>query len=128
LSIVAAGINLRTRITHTATGDQGIFVRRGVFERIGGFREWPLFEDVDLVGRMKREGAFAMIRSPVTISPRRHLQRGVFRSVLLVYALRLGFWVGLSPLTLARWYQDPGAELKAPGVLGGATENNFISM
>jgi rSAM/selenodomain-associated transferase 2 len=126
LSIVAASINLRTRITHTGTGDQAIFVRRRVFEKIGGFREWPLFEDVDLVSRIKREGAFAMIPSPVTISPRRHLQRGVFRTVLIIYALRLGFWAGLSPFTLARWFRDPHPRPDAELLqLGGAAWNSL---
>ncbi len=127
LGIVAAGINLRTVLTHSATGDQAIFVRRSVYEGIGGFREWPLFEDVDFVSRMKRVGRFAVIRSRVTVSARRHLHYGVFRTVMLVYFLRLVFWAGASPFKLARWYQDPNAHLKPPGLLGAATERPVIS-
>ncbi len=127
LALVAAGINLRTVLAHSATGDQAIFARRSVFEEVGGFREWPLFEDVDFVGRIKRVGNFVVIRSPVTVSARRHLREGVVRTAVRVYLLRLGYWAGVSPFTLARWYQDLNAHLKPPGVLGAATERNVIS-
>jgi rSAM/selenodomain-associated transferase 2 len=119
LGIVAAGINLRTVLTRSATGDQAIFVPRSVFEKIGGFRDWPLFEDVDFVRRMKQVGKFAVIRSPVIVSARRHVHYGVFRTVTLVYLLRLGFWAGISPFTLARWYQRPGAYPEARRTLAG---------
>lgn len=127
LGIIAAGINLRTILTHSATGDQAIFARRSVFDEIGGFREWPLFEDVDFVSRMKRVGRFAVIRSRVTVSARRHLTHGILRTVLLVYLLRIGFWAGISPFTLARWYQRPNAYLKPQAGLATAPENNVIS-
>jgi rSAM/selenodomain-associated transferase 2 len=110
LGIVAAGINLRTGFTGSSTGDQAIFVRRDVFEQVGGLSEWPLFEDVEFVTRMKRAGRFAVIRAPVTVSARRHVRCGVFRTVLLCHLLRLGFWFGVSPFTLARWYLDRRSE------------------
>lgn len=121
LALVAAGINMRTRIARRATGDQAIFVRRRIFEAIGGFHEWPLCEDVDFVGRLKRAGKFVVVRSPVTISARRHLRYGVFRHVMLVYMLRIGFWAGISPFTLARLYGDgrSGENLPAPMASGG---------
>ena len=73
LRMVAWGINLRTRWFRSVTGDQAIFVRRSVFEALGGFREWPLFEDIDFAGRVKRAGRFVILSSPVTISARRYL-------------------------------------------------------
>lgn len=106
LSIVAAGINFRTRLTRAATGDQGIFVRRRVFERIGGCPDWPLFEDVELVRRIKKAGRFTVLCSCLLVSPRRHLVRGVFRTVLLIYGLRVAFWLGVSPFTLKKWFDD----------------------
>jgi uncharacterized protein len=106
LKLVAAGINFRCRVTKAATGDQGIFVRRRIFELVGGCPYWPLFEDVDLVRRIKKVGRFAVLRSQLLVSPRRHLARGVFRTVLLVYALRLAFWLGVSPFTLKKWFDD----------------------
>ncbi len=127
LALVAAGINLRTVLTHSATGDQAIFARRSLFEGIGGFREWPLFEDVDFVSRMKRVGRSVVIRSRVTVSARRHIHYGVFRTVILVYLLRLGFWAGISPFTLARWYHNSNAHLKHRSLPAAVTEPNTIS-
>lgn len=106
LRLVAAGINLRTRLTRTATGEQAIFARRQAFEEAGGFPDWPLFEDVALVRRIKEQGRFAVVQSPVTVSPRRHLRYGVFKTVLLAYGLRLAFWAGASPFALKRWFED----------------------
>ncbi len=106
LRLVAAGINLRTRLTRTATGDQAIFIRREVFAKFGGCPDWPLFEDVDLVRRMKTQGEFVVMGSPVTLSTRRYLKYGVLKTCLLVYVLRLGFWAGVSPFTLNRWFED----------------------
>jgi rSAM/selenodomain-associated transferase 2/rSAM/selenodomain-associated transferase 1 len=106
LKIVAAGINYRCRLIKAATGDQGIFVRRRVFDQVGGCPDWPLFEDVDLVRRIKKVGKFAVLHSPLLVSPRRHLARGVFRTVVLIYALRVAFWLGVSPFTLKKWFDD----------------------
>jgi uncharacterized protein len=106
LKMVAAGINYRCRLVKAATGDQGIFVRRRVFDQVGGCPDWPLFEDVDLVRRIKKVGKFVVLRSQLLVSPRRHLARGVFRTVLLIYALRVAFWLGVSPFTLKKWFDD----------------------
>ncbi|HEX8871185.1 MAG TPA: TIGR04283 family arsenosugar biosynthesis glycosyltransferase [Candidatus Acidoferrum sp.] len=106
LKVVATGINFRSRMTRTATGDQGIFVRRRVFERVGGCPNWPLFEDVELVRRIKKVGRFAVLPARLCVSPRRHVARGVYRTVLLIYLLRVAFWFGVSPETLKRWFDD----------------------
>ena len=106
LKLVAAGINFRCRLTKAATGDQGIFIRKRAFEQIGGCPDWPLFEDVDLVRRIKKAGRFVVLRSQLLVSPRRHLARGVFRTVLLIYALRVAFWLGVSPFRLKKWFDD----------------------
>jgi rSAM/selenodomain-associated transferase 2 len=106
LKLVATGINLRCRLTKAATGDQGIFVRRSVFEQVGGCPDWPLFEDVDLVRRIKNAGRFVVLPLQLLVSPRRHLARGVFRTVLLIYALRVAFWLGVSPFRLKKWFDD----------------------
>jgi rSAM/selenodomain-associated transferase 2 len=125
LELVATGINLRTRITHSATGEQAIFVRKRPFEKAGGCPDWPLFEDVELVRRVKKLGRFGVIRSRLTVSARRHLKDGVLRTVLFIYILRLAFWAGVSPFKLARWYQDPKAHLKPLGVLAAATDRDL---
>ncbi len=106
LNIIANGINARTLVTKTATGDQGIFVRRAAYDAIGGFADWPLFEDVDFVTRLKRCGQFVIGREAVTISARRYLAHGPWRTTFLMYALRIGYWLGVPPAKLYEWFHD----------------------
>jgi GT2 family glycosyltransferase len=106
LRFVAWGINVRARFRNSATGDQGIFVRKSVFESIGGAPEWPLFEDVELVRRIRRAGKFAVLKTPVTVSGRRYIEHGVFRTALLIYSLRFAYWLGVPPQRLKGWFRD----------------------
>jgi uncharacterized protein len=106
LQAVAGGINLRTGLCRCATGDQAIFVRREAYERLGGFAEWPLFEDVEFVSRLKKLGRFAILPSPVTISARRYLRFGISKTIATYYILRLGYWLGISPFALEKWFRD----------------------
>ena len=112
LNIIANGINARTRITKTATGDQAIFIRREIFDSIGGFENWLLFEDVRLVTEIKQRGEFKIINEKVTISARRYLNFGPWRTTFLMYALRLGYWLGVHPDKLFQWFQDVRPHLK----------------
>ncbi len=98
LHVLSFLMNWRLRILRRCFGDQALFVRRETFERIGGFPDWPLFEDYELVCRMKRRGRFAVVTSPLTISAR--------RTVLLVLILQAGFHLGISPARLKRWFVD----------------------
>jgi len=113
LRLVSWGINLRARLRGSATGDQGIFVRRDVFQSIGGAPEWPLFEDVELVRRIKRAGKFTVIKTPVTVSGRRYIQHGVFRTALLIYSLRFAYWLGVPPQRLKNWFRDARTDQKS---------------
>jgi len=97
-------INLRSRLTRISTGDQAIFVRRDVFESLGGFPEQPLMEDVEFSKRLKRLGRIACLRRRVTTSSRRWECRGIARTVLLMWWLRLRYWLGADPAALERWY------------------------
>jgi rSAM/selenodomain-associated transferase 2 len=106
LRVVEAGINFRTRLFRSPTGDQAIFARRTAYVAAGGFAEWPIFEDVDFIHRLKRVGRFVIIPAQVTTSARRYVTWGVLRTVLLMYALRVGFWMGVSPFRLHRWFRD----------------------
>jgi GT2 family glycosyltransferase len=106
LRLVAWGINLRARLRGTATGDQGIFVRKSVFVSIGGAPDWPLFEDVELVRRIRRAGKFTVLRTPVTVSGRRYIEHGVLRTALLIYLLRFAYWLGIPPQRLKEWFRD----------------------
>lgn len=106
LRVVAWGINLRTRWFNTATGDQGIFVRRTVFDDLGGYETFPLMEDIALFNAMKRNGEVVVLDGRVEISPRRWLKFGVWRTVMLMYALRFGYWLGIHPATLKKFFLD----------------------
>ena len=106
LKLVAWGINLRTRWFRTATGDQAIFVRRHAFDEIGGYQTFPLMEDIEFFTQLKRRGEVRVLAEKVEISPRRWLKYGVWRTVLLMYVLRGGYWLGIRPATLKRFFLD----------------------
>ncbi len=108
LGPVAAGINARTRAARTGTGDQGLFLRRDVFERLGGFPRWPLFEDVALARALARLGSPAVCPGPLVTSARRWIRHGIVRTMLRMWTLRVGYMLGVSPERLARhWHHAP---------------------
>jgi rSAM/selenodomain-associated transferase 2 len=102
LKVVASAMNLRSRLTGIATGDQAIFVRRDAFP---GFPEIALMEDVALSKLLKRRGAPACLRQRVVTSGRRWESRGVLRTIFLMWRLRLLYFLGVSPELLARRYE-----------------------
>jgi rSAM/selenodomain-associated transferase 2 len=104
LPIVAALMNARSRLTGIATGDQAMFVRRATFVATGGFPEIPLMEDVELSKRLKRVSRPLCLAARVVTSGRRFDERGAIRTILLMWRLRLAFWLGVPPATLARRY------------------------
>ena len=104
LRVVERLMNLRSRLTGIATGDQAIFVRREVFERQGGFADLPLMEDIELSKRLNKLGSPACIKSRVTTSARRWQQLGVWRTIVLMWRLRLAYFLGASPHALALRY------------------------
>jgi rSAM/selenodomain-associated transferase 2 len=106
LRLAASIINLRSRLLPSATGDQAIFVRRDAFERLGGFRPIALCEDLDLVGRLAALGRFAPVDAVVETSARRWRANGVTRTIALMWALRLGYHLGVDPSTLHRLYGE----------------------
>jgi rSAM/selenodomain-associated transferase 2 len=101
LKVVAWAMNVRSRLTGIATGDQAIFVRREAF---AGFPEIPLMEDVAFSRRMKRGGRPACLRAKVSTSARRWEARGVLRTIVLMWRLRLLYALGVPPARLARAY------------------------
>jgi GT2 family glycosyltransferase len=102
---VAALMNLRSRFTGIATGDQAIFVRRSAFEAVGGFPDQPLMEDIELSKRLRRIGRPACLRARAATSGRRWESRGVWRTILLMWRLRWRYWRGESAEVLARAYR-----------------------
>lgn len=108
LPLIERGINARTVAVRAGTGDQGLFVRRDVFRRIGGFPPWPLFEDVRLATEIRRAGRPAICAGPLVTSARRWIEHGVVRTMARMWALRLGYILGVPPPRLARaWRQRP---------------------
>ena len=101
LPLIAWSMNLRSRLSGIATGDQAIFVRRAAFP---GFPEIALLEDVAFSKAMKRMGPPACLREKVDTSGRRWESGGVLRTILLMWRLRLLYFLGASPETLARQY------------------------
>lgn len=105
-TVVARLMNLRSRLTGIATGDQAMFVRREAFERLGGFAPIPLMEDIELSKRLKRLGRPACLRARVTTSGRRWARHGPLRTILLMWRLRLAYFLGADPARLAARYAD----------------------
>ena len=103
LIVVAWLMNIRSRLTGIATGDQAIFVRRAAFQAAGGFPAIPLMEDIALSQRLKRLSRPFCIATPAVTSGRRWDYYGVLRTILLMWRLRLAYYFGVAParLTLA---------------------------
>jgi rSAM/selenodomain-associated transferase 2 len=105
LMLVAAMMNVRSRWTGIATGDQGLFVERALFEDIGGFPDIPLMEDIALSKALKRKtGRPAALRSRVVASGRRWERHGPWKTILAMWRLRLEYALGADPAALARRY------------------------
>lgn len=102
--IISTLMNWRSRTSGIATGDQAIFVRRHIFEQLGGFADIPLMEDIEFSRRLKRFGSIVPLRQAVRTSFRRWEQQGPLRTILLMWTLRFLYWTGVSPSRLNRWY------------------------
>ena len=102
--IISRMMNWRSRWSGIATGDQAIFVRRECFQRLGGFSEVPIMEDIEFTHRLKRVGRMAALRSTVVTSYRRWEQCGPLKTIGLMWVLRVLYWLGISPHVLTRMY------------------------
>lgn len=103
--VIAALMNRRSRWSGIATGDQAMFMTRAAFEAAGGFPDQPLMEDIELSSRLKRLRAPVCLRERVITSGRRWEQRGVWRTIVLMWRLRLLYALGVSADRLAAWYR-----------------------
>lgn len=101
---IGAMMNLRSRLTGIATGDQAIFVRRTVFERLGGYADIPLMEDIDFTKRLRRAGLVVALSATVVTAYRRWDACGPIRTILLMWTLRLLYWLGVNPHRLKDFY------------------------
>ena len=104
LRFVSGAMNLRSRWTGVATGDQGMFVRHELFSAVGGFPDIPLMEDIALSKALKKFGPPACLRQRVTTSARRWERQGVWRTIWLMWWLRAAYFFGADPARLATAY------------------------
>ena len=111
LRVVGALMNLRSRASHIATGDQAIWVERALFEQVGGYPDIALMEDLALSRALARVTRPAMLAGPVQVSARRWERDGVWRTIFLMWRLRLAWALGAHPDALAaRYYPDSAAQ------------------
>jgi rSAM/selenodomain-associated transferase 2 len=99
-------VNLRTRLTHLPLGDQGQFVTRAAFDEMGGYRDWPILEDLDFARRLRRRGRSVILPLAVRTSFRRYLRRGILLTVAVNWLIWLLYALGVSPHRLARLYRN----------------------
>jgi rSAM/selenodomain-associated transferase 2 len=105
LRVIAAFMNLRSRWTGIATGDQAVFMTRTAFDAVGGFPAQPLMEDIELSRRLLKLSGPACLRARAVTSGRRWETRGVCSTLLLMWRLRFAYWRGAAPERLAKLYQ-----------------------
>jgi rSAM/selenodomain-associated transferase 2 len=108
LRVVGVSMNLRSRLSGIATGDQGIFVLREALERIGGVPRQALMEDIELSKRLKAICPPLCLPKRITTSGRRWLRHGVLRTIMLMWSLRWAYWRGVHPDELLRRYRRSG--------------------
>jgi rSAM/selenodomain-associated transferase 2 len=104
LQLVQGAMNLRSRWTGIATGDQAMFVRHDLFRAVGGFPDIPLMEDIAISRMLLRHGPPACLREHVITSARRWEHHGVLRTILLMWRLRAAYFLGADPARLALKY------------------------
>ncbi len=105
LPVITVLMNLRSRLTGIATGDQAIFMTHTAFSVLGGYAAQPLMEDIDISHRLRQLSAPACLRAQVMTSGRRWETRGVWRTILLMWRLRFAYWRGTPPERLAQLYR-----------------------
>ena len=106
--VIETMMNLRSRLTGIATGDQAMFVSRALFDRVEGFPRIPLMEDVALSKRLRKCAAPVCLRQRAVASTRRWARHGILETTLLMWRLRLSYFFGADPARLARIYYGPG--------------------
>ncbi len=105
--VIERAINWRTRLTRVAGGDQGLYFAADFFDALGGFPPLPLMEDIAITKLARRRAAPRIVAAPISSSSRRWRRNGVVRTVLLMWGLRLAYWLGVDPRRLERIYYPP---------------------
>ena len=97
-------VNLRTRLLRAPLGDQAQFVTGEAFLALGGFREWPILEDLDLMRRLRKHGRVEVVRAPATTAARRFVEGGIARTIAINWSIWALYLAGVDPARLARLY------------------------
>ena len=105
LRLVEKAVNWRSRLLSLPYGDQAIFVKASVFWDLGGFPSLPIMEDFIFIRKLRSLGKITIIPNPVITSGRRWQKLGVWKTTLLNQGIVIGYWLGVSPERLARWYR-----------------------
>ncbi len=108
LRLVEKMVNMRSRFFSLPYGDQAIFMKKSVFEEIGGFPNLPIMEDFELMLALRKLGRIVIISAPVVTSGRRWQKLGVVKTTLLNQLIIAGYFIGISPNLLVRWYRQGG--------------------
>lgn len=120
LNLLARSSNVRARLLHQVFGDQAMFLRRSVFDQVGGFAPWPLMEDLDLSRRLRSRGRLVLLPATSTASARRFAEHGTGQMVVFMQYLKLLHLAGVPPQRLALLYQrGPRLPRLLPPVPGG---------
>ncbi len=107
-NFILRGVSFITRFNFRLFhfGDQGIFVRRDVFQKLHGYKEMPIMEDYDFYKRLGKQGKVILVRMPVISSARRFIRKGVIRQLLINKFVVLAYWAGMDIQTIKRFYDD----------------------
>ncbi|NJM89119.1 MAG: glycosyltransferase family 2 protein [Hydrococcus sp. RU_2_2] len=97
-------INLRSRFLSLPYGDQAFFLKASVFQEINGFADLPIMEDFEFIQRLKKKGEISIVPAKVITSGRRWQKLGVVKTTIINQLIILGYYLGVSPQKLARWY------------------------
>ncbi|NEQ22881.1 MAG: glycosyltransferase family 2 protein [Microcoleus sp. SIO2G3] len=106
IRLIEKMVNWRSRFLSLPYGDQAIFLKTSIFKEIGGFPNLPIMEDFELMRRLKRYGKIAITPAPVVTSGRRWQKLGVVRTTLINQLIIIGYFLGVPPARLARWYRQ----------------------
>lgn len=106
LRVISAMANLRSSFLKLPYGDQGYFVRRDIFLKMGGYHSMPLMEDIDFIRRLKKCGRIILLKESISTSPRRWDRKGYYYTSFRNIILFVLYYLGVSPLSLAKWYHS----------------------
>ena len=103
-ALVSYNVNLRSSLLNTFFGDQAMFVRHEVFARSGGFKDWSVMEDLEILGRLKRHGKLVLLDTEVTTSARRHQRQGLFKTLGTIWGMTILARLGVPGHVMRKWY------------------------